>query len=153
MKIKRFLSANAGVVSLAEAEQFFRDVLGAKICSEMPHGAHYGFRAKGAWLGTEAPYRIELIESTNDELPMGRLVKKLAPRYMLLTFEVENIDEAIAELRAKGITVTDKQDMTPFGVERVGWEGLYDCMIHPRSAGGLAIELVEFRKAPPAGEW
>ncbi|MBI4284913.1 MAG: VOC family protein [Chloroflexi bacterium] len=153
MKIKRLLSINAGVTSLAEAEKFFGDVLGAKICEEMPHGPYFGFRAKGAWLGTEEPCRLELIESTSDEITEGKLVKKMAPRYMLLTFEVENLDEAIAELRAKGVTVTDKKDYTPFGVGRAGWVALCDSMIHPRSSCGLGIELMEFEKGPAPGEW
>ena len=149
MKIKRFMGDNAAVVSLEEAEKFFREILGAKIGPEMPHVVHYGFRSKGAWLGTEEPYRLELIESINDELPMGRTVKKLAPRYMTVSFEVENLDEAIAELRAKGIRVSDKLDITP-----QGFEGMYGCMIHPKDACGLGIQLLELKgKVPPAGEY
>ncbi|MBI4284643.1 MAG: VOC family protein [Chloroflexi bacterium] len=154
MKIKRLLCDNAAVVSLEEAEKFFRDVLGAKISPEMPHGKYFGFRAKGAWLGTEAPYRLELLQSTSDELPMGRSVKRMAPRYRTVSLEVEDIDAAIAELRAKGITVTDKLDMTPKGFGGIGFESITECVIHPKDACGLRIELVEIKgKRPPPGEW
>ena len=152
MKIKRFLGDNAAVVNLDEAIAFFRDVLGAKVNPEMPHGARFGIRARGAWLGTEEPYRIELIQSVNEELPMGRFVKKLTPGYMTISLEVENIDEAIAELRAKGIRVSDKMDMGPMGFHELGFEKMYECMIHPTSACGLSIELIEW-KGPAAGQY
>ena len=155
MKIKRVMTAPAAVVNLEEAVAFFRDVLGAKIGPEMPHGEHWGIRLRAAWLGTEEPYRLELIEGVNDELPQGRLYKKLAPRYVSLSLEVEDIDEAITELRARGIKVADKVDVVPQGFDRLGFEGtLYWTAIPPSSACGLGIGLNECKgKRPLALEW
>ncbi|MBI4286556.1 MAG: VOC family protein [Chloroflexi bacterium] len=153
MKIKRLLCDNAAVVNLDEAVAFFRDVLGANMAPEMPHGKHFGFRARGAWLGSEEPYRLELIQGIDDQLPLGRSTRKLAPRYIVVSLEVENIDEAIAELRAKGVQVSDKMDMGPTGFDKLGFKDCYECMILPKSACGLGIELVEFKKGPPAGSW
>ena len=152
VKIKRFVCDNAAVVNLDEAVAFFRDALGAKVGPEMPFAPHFGARAKGIWLGSDEPYRLELIESVNEDLIMGRNVKKLAPRYFIVSLEVENLDEAIAELRAKGIRVTDKQDMTP--IYGLGFEGMWECQINPKDTGGLGIELIELKgKVPPAEEW
>ena len=58
-------------------------------------------------------------------------------------------DEAIAELRAKGVRVSDKRKIEDPGFEGGGF---YECMIHPKSAFGLIIELLEYSKAPPY-EW
>ena len=146
MKIKRFHSDAAGVVDLAEAEKFFQEVLGAKV---LPEKQRRGIRRKAVWLGTEEPYRIELVECIDESLDYGKAVKKLAPSYMCAIFEVENLDEAIAELRAKGLTVSDKKPL-----EDPEYEELYQCVIHPKSACGLAIELLEIKgKRPQAGEY
>ncbi len=152
MKIKRLVCDNAAVVNLDAAVDFFRGALGAKVCPEMPFAPHFGARAKGIWLGEDEPYRIELIESINDELIMGRNVKKLAPRYFIVSLEVENLDESIAELRAKGIRVTDKQDLSP--IYGLGFDSMEEAQIHPNDACGLGIELIELKgKVPPPEKW
>ena len=146
MKIKRVFCIMACLEKgkMDEAERFFKDVLGAKIGPECPDLEPYGHRVKGAWLGTEVPFRVELAESINDELSIGRQIKKVAPAFQFLGVEVENIDEAIKELRAKGIRVSNKVKM---------WS-LYTSMIHPKSAFGLIIELMQFfEEHPPDREW
>ena len=65
----------------------------------------------------------------------------------------ERIDEAITELRDKGIKVHDKLKMHVPGFKNKGFEGWYETMIHPKSAFGVIIELIEFTKAPPDTEW
>ncbi len=151
MKIKRVSGINAFCVSgtMNEAEKFFRDVLGAKIGPVMLWRSQFGMRAKGAWLGTEVPCRIELSESINDELPAGKQHKKSAPAFQVLGLEVENIDEATAELRAKGVRVSDK-----IKTEDPAFEKQYQSWIHPKDAFGLIIELLESSgKTPLEGEW
>jgi len=151
MEIKRVAGINAFCVSgtMDKVEKFFRDVLGAKMGPEMSWRAQFGMRAKGAWLGTEVPFRLELSESINDELPAGKQHKRSAPAFQVLGLEVENIDEATAELRAKGIRVSDK-----IKTEDPAFEKQYQSWIHPKDAFGLIIELVECRgKMPPDGEW
>ena len=152
MKIKKVIGINAFCEDemMDKVVELFRDALGAKIGHDQPWLEQYGFKAKGAWLGTEAPFRVEIAESINDELVTGKQIKRLAPTFAILHIAVEDIDEAIAELRAKGIKVSDK-----LKIEDPGFEGggFYECMIHPKSAYGLIIELIEYTKAPPDGEW
>ena len=143
MKIKRTLGINHFCLpgTMDDAISFYRDVLGAKMGPDQPWLAEYGFRAKGAWLGDEMPFRLELAESVDDELVTGRQISKTAPAFAILAFEVENLDEAIAELRTKGIRVSDKRK-----IEDPRFEELHECMIHPKSAFGLIIELLEIKE-------
>ena len=150
MKVLRILGINAHCVtgSMDDVTSFFRDVLGAKIGPDMPWRAQYGHRARGVWLGTEEPFRLELSESISDEHPVGRAIKNTAPSFQNLVLVIDDIDEAITELRAKGLKVHDKLEMPD-----PGWEGYYETMIHPKSSLGLLIELIEFKKCPPEGEF
>ena len=130
---------------LEKAIEFFRDVLGAKMGPDLDHLLRFGFRAKGAWIGTETPFRVELGEAFSDEPAMGRQMKKAAPCFNCLDVWVDNIDEAIAELRAKGVRVSDK-----LRIEDPRFEELYECMIHPKDAFGVIIELLEMKGKEPA---
>ncbi|MBI4285493.1 MAG: VOC family protein [Chloroflexi bacterium] len=152
MKIKKFLCDNAAVVNLDEAVAFFRDKLGAKVGPEMPFAPHFGARAKGIWLGEEEPYRLELIESVNPAKGLGKHVAKLAPRYFILSLEVEDLDECIRELRAKGVRTSDKDDLSK--VYGLGFEHMAECQIYPQDSCGLGIELTELKgKRPAPNTW
>ena len=136
-----------------KAAKWYEDVFGAKICGEMSHGPAMGFRAQGAWLGlnTNAPYRLELSEYIEgSDFPFSKQMERTAPCFNDFGIEVEDIDEAIAELRAKGVIVSDKlRIINPMFAEEI-WE----CIIHPKSAFGTLIELYEVKgKRAPDGEW
>ncbi len=151
MEITNILGINAFCErgSMDKVICFFRDVLGAKITSDQPWLEEYGFRAKGAWLGDDMPFRIEIGESIDDALPMGKEHDTLAPTFQFLSLVVKNLDEAVVELQTRGIKVSDKVklDDPRFGE-------MYECAIHPRESYGLIIELVEINgKSPKDGEW
>ncbi|MBI4285965.1 MAG: hypothetical protein HY670_08750 [Chloroflexi bacterium] len=148
MRIKRVMGINAlckkgdyeGVIKL------FED-MGANIGPDMPHLAQYGHRARIAYLGTEMqkPFALEISESINDDLPIGKQHARSAPTFQFLGLEVDNLDEAIAEVRAKGIRISDKAK-----IEDPEWEYLYEAMIHPKQSYGLLIELIEGKRKVPA---
>lgn len=149
MKIKRVLGINA-LCKRGERDavvKLFEDVLGAKMGPEMPHLAQYGHRARIAYMGTEMkqPFNLEISESINDELPIGKQHARSAPTFQFLGLEVDNIDEAIAELRAKGIRVSDKTM-----IDDPEFEYLWEAMIYPKSSYGLLIELIEEKRKVPA---
>ena len=148
MEIKRFLIIGAFCEkgTMDDVVAFFRDVLGAKLSPERSHLLQYGIRGQDAWLGTKEPFDIEIHESINDELPMGRQVSKYAPRFQILALEVANLDEAIAELRAKGVRISDKLKMYDPAVGEY-----YEAMIHPKSSFGFVIDLIEHPHGRPEG--
>jgi len=58
-------------------------------------------RAKGAWLRTKTPFRVELAESINDELVTGKQIKRTGPSFAILHVKVDSTDKTITELQAK----------------------------------------------------
>lgn len=80
--------------------------------------------------------KIELLESTDPEGPIGKFIEKRGQGVHHLAFAVKNIDGALQELHDKGVTLIDK-------APRKGAEGLDIAFLHPKSTHGVLMELCE----------
>lgn len=79
---------------------------------------------------------IELLESTDPEGPIGKFLAARGQGVQHLAFRVDDIDAALAELKAKGVRLIDE---TP----RYGAGGARIAFLHPKATGGVLIELCE----------
>jgi len=80
--------------------------------------------------------KIELLESTDPEGPIGKFIEKKGEGIHHIAFAVKNLEEALTETEAKGIQLIDKQP-------RKGAEGLHIGFLHPKSTFGVLTELCE----------
>lgn len=80
--------------------------------------------------------KLELLESTDPEGPIGKFIEKRGEGVHHIAFAVEKIEEKLQELETKGIQLIDK---TP----RKGAEGLSIAFLHPRSTGSVLTEICE----------
>ncbi len=80
--------------------------------------------------------RIELLESLSPEGPIGKFISKKGPGIHHIAIEVENLEEKLKEFEKKGYSLIDK---TP----RMGAQGNKIAFLHPKSSGGVLIELCE----------
>ena len=80
--------------------------------------------------------KIELLDSLDETSPVRKFIQKRGPGIHHICFEVENINIAIKELKESGIEV-----LSDF--PRVGAEGYKIVFIHPKSTGGVLVELAE----------
>jgi len=80
--------------------------------------------------------KIELLESTDPEGPIGKFIEKKGEGVHHLAFAVKGIEGALAETEAKGIQLIDKSP-------RRGAEGLDIAFLHPKSTYGVLTELCE----------
>jgi methylmalonyl-CoA/ethylmalonyl-CoA epimerase len=78
--------------------------------------------------------KIELLESTSAEGPIGRFIEKRGEGIHHIAFAVDDIQSALTELEGKGIHVIDREP-------RRGAEGLDIAFLHPRSTNGVLTEL------------
>ncbi len=78
--------------------------------------------------------KIELLESTDSEGPIGKFIEKKGPGIHHLAFAFESADEALKQADLKGIQLIDKQS-------RNGAEGLKIGFLHPKSTGGVLTEF------------
>src|SRR5512145_780234 len=79
---------------------------------------------------------VELLESTSPDGPVAKFIEKKGPGFQHVAFRVENIDEALAELKAKGIQLIDQEP-------RKGAGGAKIAFLHPKATGGVLVELCE----------
>jgi len=78
---------------------------------------------------------LELLEPTDPSSVIARFLEKRSGLHHVCVL-VEDIDAALAELKARGIPVLDE---TP----RVGAGGCRVAFVHPRGAAGVLLELKE----------
>ena len=78
--------------------------------------------------------KIELLESTDPDGPIGKFVERKGPGMHHMAFAVADTNQALKEVEEKGIRLIDKQS-------RKGAEGLSIGFLHPKSTGGVLTEL------------
>jgi len=122
------------VADLGAALAFYRDALGLEI--EPPEDvASQRVRAHFIPAGEGA---LELLEGTADDSPIANYVAKRGPGLHHITLSVEDIDAALAQLKAKGVRLIDERP-------REGAHGSLVAFIHPASAHGVLVELKQPR--------
>ena len=78
---------------------------------------------------------LELLEPTDPSSVIARFLEKRSGLHHVCVL-VEDIDAALAELKARGVPVLDE---TP----RIGAGGCRVAFVHPRGAAGVLLELKE----------
>jgi methylmalonyl-CoA/ethylmalonyl-CoA epimerase len=116
------------VEALAETLPFFRDVLGlTEVALDDSDGASIvGFSA-GEPL-------VELLEADDPSSPIARFVAKRGPGVHHVCFAVDDLDAMIERCRAAGVRLIDEKP-------RIGAEGKRIVFLHPKSTGGVLVEL------------
>ncbi len=84
--------------------------------------------------------KIELLESTDPEGPIGKFLEKKGEGIHHIAFATQNLEEALTEVETKGVQLIDK-------IPRKGAEGLHIGFLHPKSTQGVLTELCEEKKS------
>jgi methylmalonyl-CoA epimerase len=80
--------------------------------------------------------RIELLEPMADDSPISKFLEKRGGGIHHIAVNVDDIEKTLEQLKAKGMRLIDE---TP----RVGAEGCLVAFVHPSSANGVLLELVQ----------
>jgi methylmalonyl-CoA/ethylmalonyl-CoA epimerase len=132
MKILKIDHLGIAVNSIDQGKSFWTDVLGLPF---------EGSETVNEQKVTTAFFpvgesEVELLESTAPDGPVAKFIEKRGQGFQHVAFRVENIDQALAELKAKGIRLIDE---TP----RKGAGGAKIAFLHPKSTHGVLVELCE----------
>ena len=129
------------VTDLETSLAFFRDALGLHV--EPPEDVS-SQRVRAQFVST-GPSSLELLAATAPDSPISKFVAKRGPGLHHITLRVDDIREALALLRVRGVRLIDEEP-------RAGAEGAVVAFIHPSSAQGVLVELKEVPVAPQVPE-
>ncbi len=79
---------------------------------------------------------IELLEPTEEDSPVGRFLARSGGGIHHICLEVADIEHALDAFAAKGLRLVDERP-------RVGAGGRRIAFVHPKSMGGVLLELTE----------
>jgi methylmalonyl-CoA/ethylmalonyl-CoA epimerase len=119
------------VTSLQEAS-IWRDALGLEL-TESEEVTDQGVRVSMLPIGET---RIELLEPLTSDSPVAKFISKRGPGIHHIAIEVKNIEQALSRLRSQGARLIDEKPRLGAGNCRIAF-------VHPSSANGVLLELVE----------
>jgi len=136
MNISHIEHIGIAVENLEESIKFYQDVLGLK-CYAIEEVADQKVKTAFFKVGDT---KIELLESTSPDGPIGKYIANKGPGMHHMAFAVKNTDEALQTAEERGVRLVDK-------VSRKGAEGLNIGFLHPKSTNGVLTELCSKNKS------
>lgn len=132
MKIKHIDHIGIAVKDLDLTSKFYTEILGLSL-----HGVEEveEQKAKVAFLPI-TDSEIELLESTDSDGTISRYIDKKGEGIHHIAFRVEDIEEALSELKTKNIRLIDEKP-------RIGAGNAKIAFIHPKETNGVLIELCQ----------
>lgn len=120
------------VKNLQDSIKYYENVLGLK-CYNIEEVADQKVRTAFFKVGQT---KIELLESTEPDGPIGKFIEKKGEGIHHLAFHVNNLKDALSEAEKNDIRLIDASP-------RKGAEGLDIAFLHPKSTNGVLTELCE----------
>jgi methylmalonyl-CoA/ethylmalonyl-CoA epimerase len=120
------------VRSISDSLAFYREALGLEL-SGAETVEDQGVRIAMLQVGES---RIELLEPISEGTPVSRFIAKRGEGLHHICYEVENLGLKLKEFRLRGVRLLE-------GYPRRGAEGKLVAFLHPASANGVLVELVE----------
>lgn len=119
---------------LDEALAVWRDALGLEV-EHTEEVAEQGVRVTMLPVGES---HIELLQPLTANSPVGKFLEKRGPGIHHIAVRVPDIQAALNQLRQKGTRLIDEKP-------RIGARGCLVAFVHPSSANGVLLELVQHR--------
>ena len=132
MQLSHIEHIGIAVKNLNEAISFYEKAFGLK-CYNIEEVKEQKVKTAFFMVGQT---KIELLESTDPEGPIGKFIEKKGEGIHHMAFAVNNLEEALKEVEQNGVILIDK---TP----RKGAEGLDIAFLHPKSTLSVLTELCE----------
>lgn len=118
------------VENLEEAINYYEEVMGLT-CYAIEEVADQKVKTAFFKVGET---KIELLESTDPEGPIGKFIEKRGQGIHHLAFAMPDVDQALQHAQEKGVRLIDTKG-------RKGAEGLNIGFLHPKSTFGVLTEF------------
>lgn len=132
MELTHIEHIGIAVKSIDESKKYYEEVLGLK-CYAVEEVKEQKVKTAFFKIGQT---KIELLESTDPEGPVGKFIEKKGEGIHHIAFATKGIESVLQKFEEEGVTLIDK---TP----RKGAEGLDIAFLHPKSTFGVLTEICE----------
>lgn len=132
MEITHIEHIGIAVKNMEESIRFYEDVLGLK-CYNVEEVADQKVKTAFFMVGQT---KIELLESTAPDGPIGKFIEKKGEGIHHIAFAVKDVAESLKHMADKGAQLIDQSP-------RKGAEGLNIAFVHPKSTFGVLTEVCE----------
>ena len=132
MKVKRIDHIGIAVRGIEQAGKFYTDILGL----EIEDTEHVEDQKVNVAFIPVADSEVELLASTDSDGPVAKYLESRGEGVQHIAFRVEDIEEALKELKEKGVRLIDQ-------APREGAGGAKIAFIHPKETNGVLVELCE----------
>ncbi len=132
MKVLKIDHIGVAVKNMDEALKIYQDILGLKmVATEVveEQKVKVGFIPVG-------DSEIELLESTSPDGPVAKFIESRGEGIQHIALRVDNVEQALEELKAKGFRLIDEKPRYGAGKARIAF-------LHPKSSGGILLEISE----------
>ncbi|MDQ3925374.1 MAG: methylmalonyl-CoA epimerase [Actinomycetota bacterium] len=130
--LKKIYHLGYAVEDLTTASRFYKEHFGVTL-GEPEEVEEQGIIATMFDVGES---KIELVQPTHSDSPVGKFLAKRGEGFHHVAFQVDDLEEALRELRESGVELIDEKP-------RVGAGGTRMAFLHPNGAHGVLTELVE----------
>jgi methylmalonyl-CoA/ethylmalonyl-CoA epimerase len=136
--IKKISHIAIVVPDLDEALGFWVDVLGLPLA----HLEHVSDQQVDVAFLPSGESEIELLEPAGTESGVGRYLQKRGPGMHHICFEVDDIEETLARIKAAGVPLINEEPTIGTGGKKIAF-------VHPKGATGVLVELYELTPEEP----
>jgi methylmalonyl-CoA/ethylmalonyl-CoA epimerase len=134
VKVTHIDHVGIAVADLDTAIAFYEKSYGMR-CVHVEVNEEQGVREAMMEVGDSGSY-IQLLMPLNPDTTIGRFLDKSGPGIQQMAYRVDNIDEVSEHLRGEGLKLL-------YDAPKSGTAGSRVNFIHPKSSGGILVELVE----------
>ncbi|KUO61142.1 methylmalonyl-CoA epimerase [bacterium BRH_c32] len=132
MKLNKIEHIGIAVKDLDAAIRYYQRVLGLE-CYNIEEVRDQKVRTAFFLVGET---KIELLESLEDDGPIGKFIEKKGEGVHHIAFAVDSVADSLKEAEEKGIQLIDKSP-------RKGAENMNIAFLHPKSTFGVLTEFCE----------
>jgi methylmalonyl-CoA/ethylmalonyl-CoA epimerase len=134
VKVTHIDHVGIAVADLDAAIAFYEKSYGMR-CVHVEVNEEQGVREAMLEVGDSGSY-IQLLSPLNPDTTIGKFLDKNGPGIQQMAYRVDDIDEVSEHLRGEGLRLL-------YDVPKTGTAGSRVNFIHPKSSGGILVELVE----------
>ena len=134
MRVSSVDHVGIAVTDLDAAVEMYEKAFGMR-CVHVEVNEEQGVREAMLAVGDSGSY-LQLLEPLGPDTPIGRFLAKNGPGIQQMAYRVDDLDAVSEHLRAQGLRLL-------YDAPRTGTAGSRVNFVHPKSAGGVLVELVE----------